>query len=112
MTIVPLCEKCVPHCDRIYSLFYLQKQLSESLTKQVEAFLKGGGEDTWASIRKLLNRVTNEVFSKFSTEIARFEVEKGLIKLMQNFRDYARRVVEEKAKYEADNSVLIHMKSR
>ncbi|TQD87654.1 hypothetical protein C1H46_026772 [Malus baccata] len=90
-----------------------EKQLSESLTKQVEAFLKGGGEDTWASIRKLLNRETNDVLSKFSTAIVRFEVDKErLIKLMQNFRDYARQVVEEKAKYEADHSVLIHLKSR
>ncbi|KAM1688656.1 hypothetical protein FF2_035899 [Malus domestica] len=101
------------HCAKLLELkVNYEKLLSESLTKQVEAFLKAGGEDTWASIRKLLNRVTNEVFSKFSTVIARFEVEKGLIKLMQNFRDHARRVVEEKAKYEADNSVLIHMKSR
>ncbi|TQD91246.1 hypothetical protein C1H46_023172 [Malus baccata] len=90
-----------------------EKQLSESLTIQVEAFLKGGGEDTWASIRKLLNREMNDVLSKFSIEIVRFEVDKErVMKLLQNFRHYARQVVEEKAKYEADRSVLIHMKSR
>ncbi|TQD98651.1 hypothetical protein C1H46_015708 [Malus baccata] len=101
------------HCRDLLSEVKVnyEKQFSESLTKQVEALLKGGGGDFWASIRIFLNR--NDVLSEFSAAIVHLEENKErLYKLIQNFRDYARQVVEEKAKYEAEHSVLIHMKAR
>lgn len=92
--------------------FYLQKQLSASLTEPVEALLEAGEKDTWASIRKLLNRETEAVVTKFLKAIAGFELDKETIaKMVQNLRDYARNVVEKKAREEA-GKVLIHMKDR
>ncbi|PQP97231.1 hypothetical protein Pyn_09597 [Prunus yedoensis var. nudiflora] len=44
-----------------------EQQLSASLTGPVKTLLETGGKDTWASIRKLLNRETEVVISEFST---------------------------------------------
>lgn len=92
--------------------FFLQKKLSASLTEPVGALLEAGGEDTWASIRKLLNRETEAAVSEFSKAVVGFELDKVTIeKIVQNLRDYARNVVETKAREEAGKA-LIHMKDR
>ncbi|ONI11430.1 hypothetical protein PRUPE_4G106400 [Prunus persica] len=89
-----------------------EKQLSASLSGPVEALLETGGKDTWTSIRKLLNRETEVAVSKFSAAVAGFELDKDTsTKMMQNLRDYARNVVEKKAREEAAN-IMIHMKDR
>ncbi|VVA22668.1 PREDICTED: ROOT HAIR [Prunus dulcis] len=89
-----------------------EKQLSASLTGPVEALLETGGKDTWTSIRKLLNRETEVAVSKFSAAVAGFELDKDTsTKMMQNLKDYARNVVEKKAREEAAN-IMIHMKDR
>ncbi|CAL2252655.1 unnamed protein product [Prunus armeniaca] len=89
-----------------------EKQLSASLTGPVEALLETGGKDTWTSIRKLLNRETEVAVSKFSAAVAGFELDKDTsTKMTQNLRDYARNVVEKKAREEAAN-IMIHMKDR
>ncbi|CAL8149046.1 unnamed protein product [Prunus armeniaca] len=87
-----------------------EKQLSASLTGPVEALLETGGKDTWTSTRKLLNHETEVAVSEFSAAVAGFELDKDTsTKMMQNLRDYARNVVEKKAREEAAN-IVIHMK--
>ncbi|GLT59945.1 hypothetical protein SLA2020_327380 [Shorea laevis] len=89
-----------------------EKQLGQTLTEPVEALLEAGGKDTWASIRKLLKHETETAVSEFSTAISGFELDQATIdKMVQNLRDYARNVVEKKAREEA-GKVLIHMKDR
>ncbi|BFG28353.1 hypothetical protein CerSpe_146270 [Prunus speciosa] len=89
-----------------------EKQLSASLTGPVEALLETGGKDTWTSTRKLLNHETEVAVSEFSAAVAGFELDKDTsTKMMQNLRDYARNVVEKKAREEAAN-IMIHMKDR
>ncbi|XP_004293731.1 PREDICTED: protein ROOT HAIR DEFECTIVE 3 homolog 2 [Fragaria vesca subsp. vesca] len=89
-----------------------EKKLSASLTEPVGALLEAGGEDPWASIRKLLNRETEAAVSEFLKAVVGFELDKVTIeKMVQNLRDYARNVVETKAREEAGKA-LIHMKDR
>ena len=50
--------------------------------------------------------------SEFSTAISSFELDQRTVeKMLQDLRDYARNVVEKKAREEA-GKVLIHMKDR
>ncbi|BFG28357.1 hypothetical protein CerSpe_146310 [Prunus speciosa] len=90
-----------------------EKQLSASLTGPVEALLESGEKDTWASIRKLLNRETEVAVSKFSSiAVADFELDKETIaKMLQHLRDYSRNVVVKKATEEAAK-IMILMKDR
>ena len=89
-----------------------QKQLSQSLSEPVESLFDAAGRDTWASIRKLLTHETETVVSEFSTAISSFELDQRTVeKMLLDLRDYARNVVEKKAREEA-GKVLIHMKDR
>ncbi|KAL5577679.1 hypothetical protein UlMin_019378 [Ulmus minor] len=89
-----------------------EKQLSASLAEPVESLFEAGEKDTWASIRKLLKRETEVAASEFSSAIAGFELDEETVETMlQNLRDYARSVVEKKAREEA-GKVLIRMKDR
>ncbi|XP_042945155.1 protein ROOT HAIR DEFECTIVE 3 homolog 2-like isoform X2 [Carya illinoinensis] len=89
-----------------------EKQLALALTEPVESLLEAGQKDAWASIRKLLKRETQVAVSKFSATIAGFELDQATLdKMMQDLRDYARSLVEKKARVDA-GKVLIHMKDR
>ncbi|TQD91261.1 hypothetical protein C1H46_023187 [Malus baccata] len=89
-----------------------EKKLSSSLSGPVEALLETGAKDTWALIRKLLNRETEVAVSKFSTAVANFELDNETVaKMKQHLKDYARNVVETKAREEA-GKIMIHMKDR
>ncbi|OMO70466.1 Root hair defective 3 GTP-binding protein, partial [Corchorus capsularis] len=89
-----------------------EKQLTQALSEPVEALFDAAGRDTWASIRKLLARETETAVSKFSTAISSFELDQPTVeKMLQDLRDYARNVVEKKAREEA-GKVLIRMKDR
>ncbi|RXH98786.1 hypothetical protein DVH24_011111 [Malus domestica] len=89
-----------------------EKKLSLSLSGPVEALLETGAKDTWALIRKLLNRETEVAVSKFSTAVANFELDNEMVaKMKQHLKDYARNVVETKAREEA-GKIMIHMKDR
>ncbi|XP_034212675.1 protein ROOT HAIR DEFECTIVE 3 homolog 2-like [Prunus dulcis] len=89
-----------------------EQQLSASLTGPVKTLLETGGKDTWASIRKLLNRETVVAISEFSTVVADFELDEATIaEMLQHLRDYSRNVVEKKAREEA-TKIMIHMKDR
>ncbi|XVF40018.1 hypothetical protein PTKIN_Ptkin01aG0078800 [Pterospermum kingtungense] len=89
-----------------------EKQLSESLSDPVESLFDAAGRDTWALIRKLLARETETAVSEFSTAISGFELDPPTVeKMLQDLRDFARNVVEKKAREEA-GKVLIRMKDR
>ncbi|XP_016648192.1 PREDICTED: protein ROOT HAIR DEFECTIVE 3 homolog 2-like [Prunus mume] len=91
---------------------YEVKQLSASLTGPVKTLLETGGKDSWASIRKLLNRETEVAISEFSTVVADFELDEATIaEMLQHLRDFSRNVVEKKAREEA-TKIMIHMKDR
>jgi hypothetical protein len=89
-----------------------EKQLAKALAEPVESLFEAGGKDTWLLIRKLLKRETEAAVSEFSDRIAGFELEEETIEQMQqSLRDYARKLVENKAREEA-GKVLIRMKDR
>ncbi|XP_020105144.1 protein ROOT HAIR DEFECTIVE 3 homolog 2-like [Ananas comosus] len=89
-----------------------ENKLTEALAEPVESLLEAAGYDTWASIRKLYRRETENAISTFSTSLSGFELDQGTHNTMiSNLRDYARRIVEKKAREEA-GKVLIHMKDR
>ncbi|KAM2607051.1 hypothetical protein TB2_035660 [Malus domestica] len=89
-----------------------EKKLSSSLSGPVEALLETGAKDTWALTRKLLNRETEVAVSEFSTAVANFELDNETVaKMKQHLKDYARNVVETKAREEA-GKIMIHMKDR
>ncbi|KAB2637079.1 protein ROOT HAIR DEFECTIVE 3 2-like [Pyrus ussuriensis x Pyrus communis] len=89
-----------------------EKKLSSSLSGPVEALLETGAKDTWAWIRKLLNRETKVAVSEFSAAVANFELDNEMVvKMKQHLKDCARNVVETKAREEA-GKIMIHMKDR
>lgn len=90
----------------------LQKRLDEALTQPIRSLLEASGKDTWASIRKILQHETEITISKFSANIAGFELDQEKVdNMVLNLRNYARNVVENRAKEEA-GKVLMHMKDR
>lgn len=92
--------------------YLLQKQLAKALTEPVESLFEAGGKDTWLSIRKLFKRETEAAVSELLTSIAGFELDEETVERMQqSLRDYARKVVENKAREEA-GKILILMKDR
>ncbi|XP_071901356.1 protein ROOT HAIR DEFECTIVE 3 [Coffea arabica] len=89
-----------------------ETKLNEALSGPVEALLDGANDDTWPAIRKLLWRETETALSGFSSALSGFEMdEESKEKTLSKLRDYARGVVESKAKEEAGR-VLIRMKDR
>ncbi|OIV96013.1 hypothetical protein TanjilG_27117 [Lupinus angustifolius] len=90
----------------------VEKQLAKALAEPVESLFEAGGKDIWLSIRKLLAHETEVAVFEFLTSIAGFELDEETVERMQqSLRDYARKVVENKAREEAGN-VLILMKDK
>ncbi|KAJ4846197.1 hypothetical protein Tsubulata_030589 [Turnera subulata] len=99
-------------CSKSWNGAAVQKRLTEALTGPLESLFESGDMETWGSIRKLLKRETEVAVSELLDAVAGFELEKSTIDLMvQNLRDYARNMVEKKAREEA-GKVLIRMKDR
>lgn len=89
-----------------------ETKLNEALAGPVEALLDGAGDDTWPTIRKLLQRETDTAVSGFAAALSGFEMdEESKDNMVLRLKDYARGVVEAKAKEEAGR-VLIRMKDR
>ncbi|KAJ0018662.1 hypothetical protein Pint_11636 [Pistacia integerrima] len=89
-----------------------EEKLSAALTEPMKYLFEVGCEDTWASVRRLLERETKAAAFGLSNAIAGFELDKASSDAMvQNLRSYARTVVEKKAREEV-GKVLIHMKDR
>lgn len=90
----------------------LQEKLKQALSGPVEALLDGANTDTWPSIRNLLRRETESAVSGFSTALTGFDMdEETRQKMISSLEDYARGLVEGKAREEAGR-VLIRMKDR
>ena len=93
-------------------MFGLQKKLNETLLGPVEALLDGACDETWTAIRKLIRRETELAVSGFSVALSSYDMdEQTKDKMLASLEDYARGVVESKAKEEAGR-VLIRMKDR
>ncbi|KAF1859295.1 hypothetical protein Lal_00009879, partial [Lupinus albus] len=90
----------------------LQEKLKVALSGSVEALLDEANGDTWPSIRNLLSRETKSAVCGFSAELTRFDMDEQTRKnLTVSLEDYARGVIEAKAREEAGR-VLIRMKDR
>ncbi|MCD7467636.1 Cell wall protein rhd3 [Datura stramonium] len=89
-----------------------ETKLNDALAGPVEGLLDGAGDDTWPAMRKLLQRETDTALSGFSAALSGFEMdEQTRDSMILRLKDYARGVVEAKAKEEAGR-VLIRMKDR
>ncbi|KAM7476049.1 hypothetical protein LguiB_023292 [Lonicera macranthoides] len=89
-----------------------ESKLNGALAAPVEALLDGAGDDTWPTIRKLLRRETEAAVSGFSVALSGFEMDTQTKEnMLSKLEDYARGVVEAKAKEEAGR-VLVRMKDR
>ncbi|XP_059459262.1 protein ROOT HAIR DEFECTIVE 3-like [Corylus avellana] len=87
-------------------------KLKEALSGPVEALLDGASNETWPAIRKLLRRETEAAVSGLSGALSGFDMdEQTKDKMLATIEDYARGVVESKAREEAGR-VLIRMKDR
>ena len=91
----------------------MQAELKEALSRPVkEALLNGASGDPWQSIRKLLKHETESTISRFSAALIGFDIDEDTTKKMiLSLEDYARRVVDEKARDEAGR-VVMRMKER
>ncbi|KAG8388390.1 hypothetical protein BUALT_Bualt02G0120900 [Buddleja alternifolia] len=89
-----------------------ETKLNEALSGPVEALLDGASDDTWPAIRKLHRRETETAITGFSGALSGFEMDEVTKdKMLARLEDYAKGVVETKAKEEAGR-VLIRMKDR
>ncbi|CAA6666153.1 unnamed protein product [Spirodela intermedia] len=87
-------------------------KLSKALAEPVEALLDSASNDTWPAIRKLLRRESEIALAEFSSALSSFDLDREAEeKLLTGMEDYARNIVESKAKEEAAR-VLIRMKDR
>lgn len=90
----------------------LQAKLKEALAGPVEALLDGANKETWPSIRKLLQRETESAVSGLSDALSGFDMyEETKNEILASIRDYARGIVEAKAR-EGAGRVLSGMKER
>lgn len=86
--------------------------MNEALSGPVEALLDGAGSETWPAIKKLLQRETETAISDLSYALSGFDMdEQTKDKMLASLENYARGVVESKAREEAAR-VLIRMKDR
>ncbi|XP_065639157.1 protein ROOT HAIR DEFECTIVE 3 [Quercus suber] len=89
-----------------------EAKLKEALSGPVEALLDGASNETWPAIRKLLRRETEAAVSGLSDALSGFDLdEQTKDKMLSSTKDYARGVVEAKAREEAGR-VLTRMKDR
>uniref|UniRef100_A0A7N0SX25 Protein ROOT HAIR DEFECTIVE 3 homolog n=1 Tax=Kalanchoe fedtschenkoi TaxID=63787 RepID=A0A7N0SX25_KALFE len=89
-----------------------EKKLTEALSGPVEALLDEAGDDTWPAIRKLYNRETESAISGLADALTGFDMdEKTTEEMLANLQNFARSVIESKAREEAGR-VLIRMKDR
>ena len=98
--------------SRNLSSVYLQEKLRKALVEPVESLFDAASQTTWASIRNLYKRDTEAILPEFLNTLYGFEMEVEVSEgMVSKLRDYARSIVENKAKEEA-SKVLMHMKER
>jgi protein SEY1 len=90
----------------------LQKKLSDAISGPVQSILETGERDSWACIRRLYRREIENAALSFSASLSEFDLDQTISnKMVSDLREYARSVVETKAREEAGN-VLMRMKER
>lgn len=86
--------------------------MNEALLGPVDALLDEAGDDTWPVIRKLLRRETESAIFGLSATLSSFDMnEQTKDKMLKSLEDFARGIIESKAKEEAGR-VLFHMKDK
>lgn len=86
--------------------------MKDALSGPIDALLEGASSDTWPAIRNLLKRETESAVSGISSALSGFDIdEETRTNMITSLEDYARGVVEAKAREESGR-VLIHMKDR
>ncbi|WJX86396.1 Cell wall protein rhd3 [Trifolium repens] len=89
-----------------------EEKLRQSLSGPVEALLDGANSDTWPSVRSLFKREMQSAVLGYSTALNGFDMdEETRQNMISSLEDFARGVVEGKAREEAGR-VLIRMKDR
>ncbi|XP_073109718.1 protein ROOT HAIR DEFECTIVE 3 isoform X2 [Elaeis guineensis] len=89
-----------------------QKQVTEALAEPIESLFDAPEQDSWPLIRKLYKCETVNALSRFANSLSGFELDQATCdKMMAELKDYAKSLVEKKAREEA-GKVLIHMKDR
>lgn len=89
-----------------------EEKLNKALLEPVEALLDSATDDTWPAIRRLLQRHTKIAVKEFSTSLSSFDIDqKTKEKMLAQLEEYARSVVESKARVEA-GKVLTRMMDR
>jgi protein SEY1 len=90
----------------------LQDKLRKALAEPVESLFDAADQTTWQSIRNIYKRETDAILPEFLNNLCQFEMEYAPAEeMVSKLKDYARSVVESKAKEES-SKVLIHMKER
>uniref|UniRef100_A0ACD5XR37 Uncharacterized protein n=1 Tax=Avena sativa TaxID=4498 RepID=A0ACD5XR37_AVESA len=91
---------------------HAKEKLRKALVEPVESLFDAASRTTWESIRNLYKRETEAILPEFLNNLSGFEMESAVSEgMVSKLRDYARSIVENKAKEEA-NKVLMHMKER
>ncbi|CAN6462875.1 unnamed protein product [Victoria cruziana] len=89
-----------------------ERKLAETLDELIDSLFDAANEETWASIRNLLQRVTESALRDLSSDLAGFELESATFdKIKQNVVAFGEKIVETKTREEAGR-VLIRMKDR
>ncbi|XP_065866893.1 protein ROOT HAIR DEFECTIVE 3-like [Euphorbia lathyris] len=89
-----------------------QEKLNQALLGPVDALLDGANNETWPAIKRILRRETESAVSGLSSALVGFDLDEiTKEKMLGSLKNYARGVVEAKAKEESGR-VLIRMKER
>ncbi|XP_051181061.1 protein ROOT HAIR DEFECTIVE 3 homolog 2 isoform X1 [Lolium perenne] len=89
-----------------------EKKLLDALSGPVQSILETGNRNSWASIRRLYRRETENAILRFLNSLSEYELDQtASAQMVLELREYARCTVEKKAREEAGN-VLMRMKER
>ncbi|XP_028756282.1 protein ROOT HAIR DEFECTIVE 3 homolog 1-like [Neltuma alba] len=89
-----------------------EEKLKDALSGPIEALLDEANSDTWPAIRNLLKRETESAVSGFYTALSGFDMDEETRRnITTSLEDYARGLVEAKAREESGR-VVIRMKDR
>ncbi|KAM0866225.1 hypothetical protein ACQ4PT_042766 [Festuca glaucescens] len=89
-----------------------EKKLLDALSGPVQSILETGERNSWASIRRLYRRETENAILRFLNSLSEYELDQTVSSQMVfELREHARCTVEKKAREEAGN-VLMRMKER
>ncbi|CAK7336934.1 unnamed protein product [Dovyalis caffra] len=90
-----------------------EKHLTDVLAGKARSLFEAGETDTWGLVRNLLKSKTDVAVSEFSDAVVSFKLQRSAIDTkLQHLREYARNVVERKAREAAAaERVLMRMKA-